>query len=175
MKPVLTRSVLCSVLAGPALLASLFTNPPAAPVALPVPVPDLATAQLTTAVLTDALVAAVVSISDAAPPTATATELAAGFAAVSALLSPGQHTYRLIDASGDPIEGRNRARGAFEIDGLAQLLGGAASVQASVGNELRTLVPLTSDMHPNCATCHANYGALPAGTIVGAASLRVRL
>ena len=56
-----------------------------------------------------------------------------------------------------------------------ELLGGEPVVQEVQGGHLRTLVPLTSDMHPNCMTCHTNYAALPAGTVVGAASFKIRL
>ena len=86
-----------------------------------------------------------------------------------------QTTYRLIDASGGPLDVSNMARGPFETQGLADLIGGAPIVQEVEGGHLRTLVPLTNDMHPNCMTCHTNYAGLPAGSVIGAASLKVKL
>ena len=125
--------------------------------------------------MASALVAAVASISDATPPGASQTDIAAGFAAVEALVPDCQSTYGLIDASGDPLDIDNLPQGKFETDGMMQLLGGAPVVQETVGGHLRTLVPLTNDMHPNCATCHTNYDALAPGTVVGAASFKIKL
>ena len=104
----------------------------------------------------------------------TADEIEAGSNAVSALF-PGRHgAFRLIDATGDPLGCDNEPEGPFEANGVADLLAGMPVVQQTIGHRLRTLVPLTNDMHPNCATCHLNYDALPAGTVVGAASLRIK-
>ncbi|MEM9382124.1 MAG: hypothetical protein AAGB93_19370 [Planctomycetota bacterium] len=139
------------------------------------PAPNLAEAQATTEALANAVVSAVISISDATPPGSDPAEIEAASRAVS-LLAPGRwHSYRLIDATGDPLDGKNQPFGAFENQGLAQLVAGAPSVQQVIGGRLRTLLPLTNDAHPNCATCHTNYGALPPGTVVGAASFRVKL
>lgn len=127
----------------------------------------------TTAVLADALVAAVVSLSDAAPPDAPPEQIEAASDAVSLLLAECQDRFRLIDASGDPLDPANLPQGSFEIDALADVVNGAGVVQRIVAGELRTVIGLTNDMHPNCASCHANYSEMKPGTVVGAASFRV--
>jgi len=139
------------------------------------PMGGVAQAQQTTTTLTNALVAAVASISDAAPAMASPLELEAGFEAVSLLVPECQDAYRLVDATGEPIDPANVPQDSFERRSLQSLLAGAPVIQEIMGGELRTLVPLTSDMHPNCATCHTNYDLYPAGTVVGAASIRVGL
>ena len=98
----------------------------------------------------------------------------AGSEAISILLGDSTE-YRLLDASGDPLDPENVAEGKFESDAMADLLDGAPVVQEVVGGHLRTVVPLTNDMHPNCITCHTNYAGMDPGTVVGAASFKVRL
>ncbi|MEM7308686.1 MAG: DUF3365 domain-containing protein [Planctomycetota bacterium] len=134
----------------------------------------LAQAEQTTVALADALVAAVASISDTVPAGSDPLEIAAASKAVSLLLPPGKKAYRLTDATGDPLDPKNDPKGTFEVQGLQDLVAGAPLVQQVIGGKLRTLVPLTSDMHPNCMTCHTNYAGLPSGTVVGAASLAVK-
>ncbi len=181
----LSRSALCAMIAAPALVTGLTTlhdastsvNETAIEAGLETPPAmfDLATAQETTTVLTNALVAAVASISDTTPPGATLMEIEAGSKAVSALVPGHGWNYRLIDATGSPLDHKNQPFGNFEVQSLAQLVLGSPTIQEVRFGKLRTLVPLTNDMHPNCKTCHVNYDALPAGTVVGAASIRVKL
>lgn len=135
----------------------------------------ITTAEQTTETLTQALVAAVASISDSVPPGAPAIELQAASVAVSLLLPESQEAYRLVDATGDPIDPGNLPQDEFEFRGLMQLVDGVPQVQRIQGSDLRTLVPLTNDMHPNCISCHTNFGALPPSSVVGAAALRVGL
>ena len=137
--------------------------------------PNVVQATETTEALIGAVVAAVASISDQTPPGASAEEVAANSAAVSLLLPKGQSAYRLLDATGAPLDPKNRAKGSFEKHALLELLGGAPAVQSAQEGRLRTLVPLTSDMHPNCVSCHTNYAGLPSGTVVGAGSFQVKL
>ena len=128
----------------------------------------------TTETLINALVAAVFSISDA---TVNPEDVGPNSEVVSLLLAPGQDNYRLIDASGGPLNPNNVARGNFERSALAELVatGGLGStVQDVVGNQLRTLFALTNNAHPNCVTCHENYAGLPSGTVIGAISTRVK-
>ncbi|MEM7199955.1 MAG: hypothetical protein AAF628_06800 [Planctomycetota bacterium] len=171
---------LLSFAASPILVAGLFAGffaddretASVAPAA--VAGPD-ANAQETTTFLANALIAAVANISDAVPAGTAPAQILSASAAVSALLPEAEPIYRLIDASGSPLDGKNLPKGPFEVQGMVQLAGGAASVQKQGSAFLRTLLPLTNDMHPNCMTCHANYAALPPGTLVGAASFRVRI
>lgn len=136
---------------------------------------DVEQAAQTTTILVDAVVARVVSISDSVPPEASPAAVGAASNAVSLLVPESQSAYRLVDATGAPLDASNVPADPFEVRALIRLLEGAPAVQEVVGAELRTLVPLTSDMHPNCTTCHADYGGLPPGTLVGAASFRVGL
>jgi len=134
-----------------------------------------ADAAQTTTALANALVAAVASISDATPPGSTLAEIDASSRAVSALLPECQTTYGLIDASGEPLDPTNAPKTQLEAQAMIELVGGVPVVQTTLGGYLRTFVPLTSDMHPNCTTCHTSYQALPPGTVVGAAAFKVKL
>ena len=136
---------------------------------------DVAQAEATTVALANALVAAVVSISDAAPPDAGPEQIKAGSQAVSLIFAECNREYRLIDASGAPIGANNVAHGAWEMDALDAVVNGAPVVQEVVGGQLRTVVPLTNDMHPNCMTCHSNYADFVPGTVIGAASLKINI
>ena len=136
---------------------------------------DVVQAVETTSVLTDAVVAAVVSVSDACPPGSTPEEILAGSRTISLLVPESQSAIRLIDASGDPLDASNVPLDRFEARGMPKLLAGDPIVQEVYGRRLRTLVPLTSDMHGNCATCHTGFSAMPSGTVVGAAGFDVRL
>ena len=135
---------------------------------------DEAQAQQTTAVLASALVAAVASITEATPPGSSPELIEANSEAISMLVPGRRSAYRLLDAIGDPLNPQNIARGRFERDAMDALLEGAPQVQEVAGNSLRTVIPLTNDMHPNCVTCHTAYDEYPSGTVVGAASLRVQ-
>lgn len=143
--------------------------------AVAVPPQDLDRAERTTVTLANAVVAAVISISDATPMGSSAADIEANSDAVSLLVPECQTSYKLIDATGDPLDLRNFPQGSFETDALEQLVNGAPIVQEVVGPDLRTYVPLTGDAHPNCATCHTNYVGLAPGTVVGAAAFKVKL
>jgi len=163
-------AVLLGLLGGALLIGSSGASTPVAS-----PAAGTEQAERTTTALANALVAAVASISDATPPGATLTEIEANSEAVSILLPECQNTYKLIDASGSPLDPDNVPKSNFEASALMELIGGAPLVQETIGGHLRTLVPLTSDMHPNCMTCHTNYGAFAPGTVVGAAVFKVKL
>jgi len=132
-------------------------------------------AERATAALTQSLVAAVANLSDGVPPGSSLGDILAASDAVSMLVPDCQDRYRLIDATGGPLDPANVPLDDFELLGLAELVGGATRVQRAFGPDLRTLAPLTSDMHPNCVTCHTSYAMLPPDSVVGAASLRVEL
>ena len=165
MRAIAFLVILVSLLVGSSLISATSA----------VPLLDDLKAQQTTTVLANALVAAVVSISDATPPGSNPSDVEANSDAVSILVPECQSTYKLIDASGNPLDTGNTPSGRFEADGLSDLVNGAPIVQEVVGGHLRTLVPLTSDMHPNCMSCHTNYNSLPSGTVVGAAAFKVKL
>lgn len=171
MKPHLLAALLVPALASAASVAAVATGG----LAVKLAPADVAQATKTTETLVGGLVAAVGAISDATPPGSTPADVAANSAAVTLLLPPGNGSYGLIDATGFPLDPANLPKGSFEVGGLLELLGGAPIVQSVEGGSLRTMVPLTSDMHPNCMVCHADYGMLPAGTVVGAAAVRVKL
>ena len=136
---------------------------------------SVAQATQTTNALIGGLVSAVASISDATPPGSTPETLAANSDAISSLLPKCQQTYGLIDATGAPLNVTNLPKGGFEANALKELLGGVPKVEVVQGNHLRTMVPLTNDMHANCMSCHTNYALLPPGSVVGAASFKVKL
>lgn len=166
------------------ITASLVALPVAAIVAAGAAAPlyvgsasgDVAQAEQTTAALAGALVSAVASISDATPHDATPEQIAAGSAAISMLFAECQRDFRLIDASGDPLDSKNLPQGSFEVDALAELVSnGGGSVQEVINGRLRTVVALTNDMHMNCVSCHTNYGEFEPGSVIGAASFMVKI
>lgn len=167
------KSLVASLVGLP--LVAMIAGGAAAPFLLGPATGDVEQAQETTAVLAGALVAGVVSISDASPPDATPEQLAAGSEAVSLLFSECQRRYRLIDASGAPLDPRNKPHGSWESNALADVVGGAGVVQEVVGGQLRTVVGLTNDMHPNCVSCHTNYAEFEPGTVIGAASFGIKI
>ena len=136
---------------------------------------DVEHAKETTAKLADAVVAAVVNLSDSVPAGSSIGDITSASRAVSLIVPDCQDAYRLVDATGNPIDANNAPIDAFEVRGLMQLSGGAAVVQEVDGAYLRTMAPLTNDMHPNCATCHTAYTGMPANTFVGAAAFKVGL
>lgn len=83
--------------------------------------------------------------------------------------------YKLIDASGAPLDPANLPMGAYEIGVMAQLVSGTPLVQEVTGPFLRTYVPLKNSFHPNCVTCHTNYAGLAPGSVVGALATKIRL
>lgn len=134
--------------------------------------PTFADAETTTNALINALVAAVVNVTEDTVETG---NVGPNSRAIS-LLVPRGAAYRLVDASGDPLDPRNKPRGRFEKQGLQKLVGQPAfsTVQDEGSRKLRTLFSLP--FLPGCETCHTNYARdFEEGDIVGAISVKVRL
>ena len=129
-------------------------------------------AQATTDALAGAVLAAIGSITAAT----TDDNITENSEAISLLLPKGKGAYRLLDATGDPLNKLNKPKGRFEAVALDNARN-SVTTQEVKGQYLLTVVPLTltSENQEACARCHSNYEYIVVPDIVGAASFRIKL
>lgn len=93
-----------------------------------------------------------------------------------AMKEKGWHETRLVDASGEPIEERNRPADDFEKSAVDKLKAGKAAPEQIVEKDgkryLRMATPIPVVMK-KCVMCHANYEKAKPGEVIGALSYTV--
>lgn len=103
----------------------------------------------------------------------------AGRAAIqlfSAISKKGWHEVRIIDASGEPYNGKNVAEDAFDKEGIKQLKAGKDYYEQVVQKDgkpyLRaiTAIPVVMD---KCILCHPNYKNAKKGEAIGALTYKI--
>lgn len=106
-------------------------------------------------------------------------DFAAGSAAVllfKNISESGDNKVRLIDATGEPYDTDNVAKGSFEKKGIELLKQGAERHEQIVNRDgqpfLRVLTPVPVVME-KCIMCHAHYADVAKGAPIGAISYTI--
>lgn len=88
-----------------------------------------------------------------------------------AMKKKGWHEVRLLDATGEPIEGGNAPRDDFEKQAIKKLLAGDSYYEQVVTKDNKrylraaTAIPVVMQ---KCITCHPNYADAKKGQAIGA-------
>lgn len=88
-----------------------------------------------------------------------------------AMKKKGWHEVRLLDATGEPIEGGNAPRDDFEKQAIKKLLAGDSYYEQVVTKDSKrflraaTAIPVVMQ---KCVTCHPNYADVKKGQAIGA-------
>jgi hypothetical protein len=108
-------------------------------------------------------------------------DLAAGAAfqaLFKAMKDKGHHEVRLLDATGEPYEAKNKPSDEFEKAAIAALKGGAKTHEQVVEKDgqryLRVATPIPVVMK-KCTLCHEHYAQAKPGEPIGALGYTIKV
>ncbi|MCU0879338.1 MAG: DUF3365 domain-containing protein [Pirellulaceae bacterium] len=108
-------------------------------------------------------------------------DLAAGSAfqaLFKAMKDKGYHEVRLLDATGEPYEEKNKPQDDFEKAAIKALKAGKANYEEIVTEDgakyLRIATPIPVVMK-KCTLCHDNYNAAKPGEAIGALGYKLKI
>ena len=108
-------------------------------------------------------------------------DLAAGSAfqaLFKAMKDKGYHEVRLLDATGEPYEEKNKPQDDFEKAAIKALKAGQANYEEIVTEDgakyLRIATPIPVVMK-KCTLCHDNYNAAKPGEAIGALGYKLKI